>query len=267
MRGNDPQNPAVRPGTQPLAAQQPRRQAHIVRPDSPVPAMAPAMQRPQQVPMAPMAARPPQGPMPQQRMAQAQMAPVQMAPCPQQAPVRMDRPPMSPVQSAVQVPLQPQAPAPQPSAFAARMNKVVGQPQGFSRWNSGTPQTGDAAGYGHPPQSAGPGAALDEAAASAPKTKESRKSKRKSTRLPGLIHIGKGRPDVECSVRDISATGALISLAPTGSGRRNIFDKKADVPDRFWLTLKADRMQVDCMVVRRQGEELGVQFLCAPRMV
>lgn len=94
---------------------------------------------------------------------------------------------------------------------------------------------------------------------------ELRRSRRKSSRLPGTIHVGRGRPDVDCSIRDISGTGALISL--NVNGRRDAFDRKHDIPDRFWLTLKADRMQVDCQVVRRSGDELGVAFLCAPRFV
>lgn len=105
-----------------------------------------------------------------------------------------------------------------------------------------------------------------DVAAAAAATREARKSKRKSTRLAGLIQVGRGRPDVDCSVRDISGTGALISLAPAG-GRRNVFDKKADVPDRFTLTIKADRMRVECEVVRRRGEELGVKFMTAPKIV
>lgn len=94
---------------------------------------------------------------------------------------------------------------------------------------------------------------------------DGRRSRRKTARLAGLIHVGRGRPDVECSIRDISATGALVSLAV--GGKRDAFNKRYDIPDRFWLTMKADRMQVDCRVVRWAGDELGVEFLCAPRFI
>lgn len=187
--------------------------------------------------------------------------PVQAAmprgPAPQPTSIPQQPRPMMPAQQAAAgAPVaaeHTQQSGPQPSAaYIARLNRVAGN-KDFSRWDSGAAQQAGAS-VAPPPETP------------APQGRESRRSKRKSTRLAGLIHLTQGRSDIECSVRDISATGALISLAPVGGGRRNVFDKKAEVPDRFWMTLKADRMKVECQVMRRDGEEIGVQFLSAPRM-
>jgi len=53
----------------------------------------------------------------------------------------------------------------------------------------------------------------------------------------------------DCIVRDISTTGARLTLIST-----------ADVPDRFDLTLGAARTKRACRVVWRTTVELGVEF-------
>jgi len=53
----------------------------------------------------------------------------------------------------------------------------------------------------------------------------------------------------DCIVRDISTTGARVTLIST-----------ADVPDRFDLTFGAARTKRACRVVWRTTVELGVQF-------
>ena len=93
---------------------------------------------------------------------------------------------------------------------------------------------------------------------------ESRKSKRKPTRIGGIIQSRDSRQSISCSVRDLSATGALLSLVV--GGRREAAVRQNDVPTRFWLTIKQDRMQVECTVVRRIcADEIAVEFLSAPR--
>ncbi len=92
---------------------------------------------------------------------------------------------------------------------------------------------------------------------------DERKSKRRPTRMGGVIQLDDGSHGIFCSVRDMSATGARLSLS---SGNHYDFAaRQRDVPPRFWLYIKQDRMQVPCEVIRRVGhQEIGVRFLAAP---
>ncbi len=55
---------------------------------------------------------------------------------------------------------------------------------------------------------------------------------------------------VECVIRNLSPTGALIELSGL-----------ALVPDEFSLIIKPEGTRRQCRVVRRQKLQLGVQFL------
>lgn len=58
----------------------------------------------------------------------------------------------------------------------------------------------------------------------------------------------------KCTVRDISDTGArLLVEDPVG------------IPEHFELVIELDGLRADCKVVRRKGNELGVQFTAPVR--
>ena len=59
---------------------------------------------------------------------------------------------------------------------------------------------------------------------------------------------------VSCTVRDISDTGARLRL-----------DTSLGVPDTFELIIEIDGLEVNCEVVWRSKNEVGVRFLAAPR--
>jgi hypothetical protein len=83
---------------------------------------------------------------------------------------------------------------------------------------------------------------------------ERRASPRRRTLKGALVAGSADRPDVSCTLRDISETGARLSV-PEG----------VIVPGRFELLVVIDGMQAACEVVRRDRNEVGVRFLAKPR--
>ena len=61
---------------------------------------------------------------------------------------------------------------------------------------------------------------------------------------------------LSCTVRDISDTGARVRV-----------DGSVSAPDTFELIIQIDGLEASCEVVWRNGNEVGVRFLGAPRMV
>jgi len=61
---------------------------------------------------------------------------------------------------------------------------------------------------------------------------------------------------VECTVRDISDTGAKLRT-----------DNTVSIPDTFELLIETDGFEADCEVVWRNDGDLGIRFLGAPRIV
>jgi len=59
---------------------------------------------------------------------------------------------------------------------------------------------------------------------------------------------------IPCVVRDISATGARLRS-----------DSSISVPDTFELIVELDGLEMQCEVVWRKLDELGVRFIGAPR--
>jgi len=77
---------------------------------------------------------------------------------------------------------------------------------------------------------------------------ESRRTLRQRTFKGGSITLPTGT--VECLVRNISATGALLEL-----------NGPALVPNDFDLIIKPETLRRCCQVIRRDGHHLGVRFL------
>ena len=77
---------------------------------------------------------------------------------------------------------------------------------------------------------------------------DSRRAKRHRTFKGVSITLPTGT--VECIVRNISASGALLEL-----------NAPALVPDDFSLVIKPERQRRLCQVVRRTALQLGVRFV------
>ena len=92
---------------------------------------------------------------------------------------------------------------------------------------------------------------------------EKRVSRRKSTRIPGQIFQGRKVPLVACTIRDTSATGAMVEL---WQGTQKPFTRTEPVGEHFTLIMTADFMEVDCEIAWRKGGTLGVRYLSALRM-
>lgn len=76
---------------------------------------------------------------------------------------------------------------------------------------------------------------------------EKRKSMRRRVLKAGKIAFGGGI--VDCTVRNLSETGAALDVVSS-----------VGIPDRFTLTLTADRIQRACCVVWRKATRIGVHF-------
>jgi len=85
---------------------------------------------------------------------------------------------------------------------------------------------------------------------------ETRNSPRHRVLKAGTIDLGGGA--IECTVRNLSTTGAMLEV--TG---------QPGIPDRFTLVVRADDLHMPCYVVWRGGHRIGVAFEpdCLPRGV
>src|SRR5690242_19688576 len=74
------------------------------------------------------------------------------------------------------------------------------------------------------------------------------RSARRRTLKAGSIELGNGGA-IDCTIRNISATGACLTLAsPIG------------VPDRFELVFRSDQSRRQCRVVWRSATQIGLAF-------
>jgi hypothetical protein len=83
-------------------------------------------------------------------------------------------------------------------------------------------------------------------------------SSRKRSDMPAVIYSDKMPNAVRCMVRDTSSTGAQIHLLP--SAERLTVD---DLPETFTLIMThyKERSDVQCQIVRRFGDRVGVRFM------
>lgn len=70
----------------------------------------------------------------------------------------------------------------------------------------------------------------------------------------GKILLPNNMTPIDCTVRDLSETGAKLILADP-----------AAIPGEFRLVFAADRMMRDVVVMWRRAEALGVRFTSEPR--
>ncbi len=63
-------------------------------------------------------------------------------------------------------------------------------------------------------------------------------------------------------IRNLSATGARIELVRT---ERKVFASEERIPDQFTLGFRLEKTEVDCEMVWRRGDTIGVRFRSLPR--
>jgi PilZ domain-containing protein len=85
---------------------------------------------------------------------------------------------------------------------------------------------------------------------------EGRIAPRRRMLKSGRIAYADRHVTIECLVRDMSATGARLKVS--GS---------VTAPDTFELLIALDGLEANCQVVWRSGQDIGVKFLGAPRIV
>ena len=83
---------------------------------------------------------------------------------------------------------------------------------------------------------------------------DARQSPRRRVLKTGIVTFSGRNCSIECSVRDLSDTGAR--LRATGS---------ANIPDTFELIIETDGFEADCQVVWRKDQDIGVVFLGVPK--
>lgn len=79
---------------------------------------------------------------------------------------------------------------------------------------------------------------------------------RKRVLKSGIIAFNGRHSTLPCSVRDLSTTGARLSV-----------EGSMNAPDTFDLIIELDGLEAPCAVVWRRGKEIGVRFRAPPRML
>jgi hypothetical protein len=85
---------------------------------------------------------------------------------------------------------------------------------------------------------------------------EGRVAQRRRVLKAGVVATNDRRLTRNCTVRDISDTGARLRM-----------ESSLVVPDTFELIVEIDGLEANCEVVWRSAGEVGVKFLGAPRKV
>ncbi|MGE5267088.1 MAG: hypothetical protein ACM3L9_06955 [Deltaproteobacteria bacterium] len=94
-----------------------------------------------------------------------------------------------------------------------------------------------------------------------PPEPNARWAKRSPARLGAQICHSSLSTPLMCTVRDTSSTGARLEIVTQRGG--NI--SRDRVPDQFTLFMPADRLEVDCEVMWRQGHLAGVRYTSPTR--
>lgn len=96
-----------------------------------------------------------------------------------------------------------------------------------------------------------------------PSPAESRRSRRQSSCLQASIRSDRLGAPVPCVIRNLSATGARIEIVQP---ERKPFTTEDRIPDDFTLAFRLERTEVDCELVWRRGDTIGVRFRSLPRL-
>jgi len=91
---------------------------------------------------------------------------------------------------------------------------------------------------------------------------ENRRSRRQTACLQAVIESDRLSEPVGCVIRNLSATGARIELI---RAERKVFVSEERIPDVFTLGFRLEKTEVDCEMVWRRGDTIGVRFRSLPR--
>jgi hypothetical protein len=89
-----------------------------------------------------------------------------------------------------------------------------------------------------------------------------RRAPRKTTRAIGYIVAPELNGAVECTLLDLSASGAKLQVA---AAARKAFTAALVLPDEFRIEIPRDRLEIDCKLAWQKQEMAGVSFLSAFR--
>lgn len=92
-------------------------------------------------------------------------------------------------------------------------------------------------------------------------TPNARWAQRSPARLGAQIQHASLSTPLACTVRDTSSTGARLEIVTQRGG--NI--SRDRLPDQFTLFMPLDRLEVDCQVMWRQGQQAGVRYTSPAR--
>jgi hypothetical protein len=93
-------------------------------------------------------------------------------------------------------------------------------------------------------------------------TENARRATRKATRTIGYILSPDLNGPIECTVLDLSASGAKIQV---GAAVRKAFTAALKLPDEFRIEMPRDRLEVDYKLAWQKQDMVGVSFLTAFR--
>ena len=86
---------------------------------------------------------------------------------------------------------------------------------------------------------------------------EARRAQRKPLRTLGEIECLGRDAGIECTVLDLSTTGAKLKVAGV---TRRAFAPSLELPETFRLLIPRDNIAMDCRLAWREGDTIGVSF-------
>jgi hypothetical protein len=90
---------------------------------------------------------------------------------------------------------------------------------------------------------------------------DARWARRTTSRLGAQIMHQSLPTPITCTIRDTSSTGARLEMVIQRGGSMT----RDRVPDQFMLFMPADRLEIDCQVMWRQGPQVGVRYASPAR--
>jgi len=94
-------------------------------------------------------------------------------------------------------------------------------------------------------------------------TDDSRRSRRQTACLQASLVSERLTEPLACVIRNLSATGARVELVRSD---RKAFASEERIPDAFTLAFRLEKTEVDCELVWRRGDTIGVRFRSLPRL-
>lgn len=158
-------------------------------------------------------------------------------------------------------PLEPRRTAPADLAVATDVPIPAVAPTMAVPASSETVVTAPEPTVAHSETGSGPAMALQGAPQGDKGSAEARWARRTPARLGAQILEPSLVSPILCTIRDTSSTGARLEVQVQRGG--NI--SRDRVPDQFKLFMPADRLEVDCQVMWRQGVMMGVRYTSPTR--